>query len=280
MKSYEEYIESKSDYYVYTPSVAAQQLFFYPLQCGHFFYEPGYSLCRDSFDSFLFMYIEKGSMVLEYSGQKCLAYSGQFLFLDCYQPHSYHSPNGCECFWCHFDGVMARAYYDHITARFGTVFSLANPQPALGKLKSIYDTFRMAKPVKEPLISKYITDLFTAFLLGLPMDKDPFSHASISEEAVAYINEHFARDISVESLAKRADLSQYHFIRVFKEETGFTPHQYLVNTRIAAARYLLKNSNLSAKDICFHTGFSCESVFCSAFKKHQGVTQTQYRDSE
>ena len=81
-------------------------------------------------------------------------------------------------------------------------------------------------------------------------------------------------------LAEQAGLSQYHFIRTFKKETGFTPHEYLVNTRLATARYLLKNTRLPVKDICFNTGFSCESVFCSAFKQHQGMTPAQYRALE
>ena len=48
----------------------------------------------------------------------------------------------------------------------------------------------------------------------------------MAEEIIAYINEHFAEKFSVEELAAQAGLSQYHFIRVFKKETGFTPHEY------------------------------------------------------
>lgn len=77
----------------------------------------------------------------------------------------------------------------------------------------------------------------------------------MAEEIIAYINEHFAEKFSVEELAAKAGLSQYHFIRVFKKETGFTPHEYLNNTRMMTARYLLKNSRLPVKDICFNTGF-------------------------
>lgn len=279
MKSFEKHINPQSDYYVYTPSITARQLFFYPLQCGHFIYEAGYFLSREAFDNFLLMYVEDGCMVLEYLGETREIHAGQFLFLNCYLPHTYYSTGGCECLWCHFDAALAQGFYDTVTARSGVVLTLKNPYPAFEKLNAIYHTFKSRSPVKEPLLSKYIMDLLTIFLLNPPQNEDALQQADILAETLGYIGEHFAQDLSVEVLAKRAGLSPYHFIRVFRRETGFTPHQYLMNTRIAAAKYLLKNSNLSTKSICFQTGFSCESVFCSAFKKHQGLTPGAYRNS-
>ncbi|MDE7299109.1 MAG: AraC family transcriptional regulator [Lachnospiraceae bacterium] len=279
MKSCEKYIDKHSDYYVYTPSVTARQLFFYPLQCGHFIYEAGYSLSREAFDSFLLLYAEHGCMAVTTEAYTCEVSAGQFLFLDCYRPHAYRSSSGCECLWLHFDGSLARGFYEAVAAHSGIVISPKNPYPAREKLRAVYDLFQNRAPIREPLVSKYINDLLTFFLLNQPQKSGSLPQASISEEAAAFIREHFAEDIPVEALAKRAGLSPYHFIRVFKRETGFTPHQYLVDTRIAAAKYLLKNSPLSAKSICFQTGFSCESVFCSAFKKHEGVTPAEYRST-
>ena len=46
---------------------------------------------------------------------------------------------------------------------------------------------------------------------------------------------------------------------------------------MASARYLLKYTELTVKEICFNTGISCESVFCNAFKKQHGMTPQQYR---
>ena len=64
---------------------------------------------------------------------------------------------------------------------------------------------------------------------------------------------------------------------MFKQETGYTPHEYTVNRRMASARYLLQYTALSVKEICFSTGFSSESVFCNAFKKRHQMTPQQYR---
>lgn len=117
--------------------------------------------------------------------------------------------------------------------------------------------------------------LRTRLLLSTPADKDKTSDSMA--DITSYINEHFAEDITIKDLAERALLSPYHFIRLFKKQVGFTPHEYLVNTRINTARYLLKNTGMSTKDICFQCGFSSESVFCNAFKKNTGQTPSAYR---
>lgn len=57
-----------------------------------------------------------------------------------------------------------------------------------------------------------------------------------------------------------------------------SPHEYVLNYRLGIAKILLLETNLSVNAICFESGFSSESVFCSAFKKKTGVTPTAYRN--
>lgn len=280
MKSCEEFVAPESDYYIYTPSKLAKDMFLYPLQCGLFSYEPGYHLKRDSFDSFLIMYIQKGEMDLEMNGRRYHVTSNHFVLIDCYQSHSYSTSAGWECLWCHFDGITARAYYENIITRLGNAFTMPDPYPALSKLTSVLKTFCTGAVVREPLLSKYLNDVLTEFMLYLPSKANAINYVSIAEEIITYINEHFPENINVTELAARAGLSHFHFIRTFKKETGFTPHEYILNTRMATAQYLLKNTKLSIKDVCYNTGFSCESVFCSAFKQRFGMTPTQYRSNE
>lgn len=278
MKTCEERIAPGSDYYVYSPSRTATEIYLYPLQCGHFAYLPGYALERESYDSFLLMYVQAGSFELEHNGQCLSAAAGQFALVDCYTRHKYSSQTGWECLWIHFDGTVARGYYQQIISRMGNVFSLMDSRPAIKKLSGIYELFRQGAPVREALLSKYFTDILTTVLLDETQNLNSMNYSGMSEDIIAYINEHFIREMTVEELAGRAGMSTWHFIRTFKQETGFSPHQYLINTRMSAARYLLKNSRLSIKDICFRTGFSSESVFCSAFKRNQGMTPGEYRE--
>lgn len=277
MKTREELITPESDYFIYSPSRLAQEMFLYPMQCGHFTYQPGYSLTRESFDSFLLMYITAGELDLVSEDQAQHVAAGSFVLIDCYKKHSYSTKTGWECLWCHFDGITARAYYNNVISHLNNVFSMPENCSALRKLQAMLQIFQEGAIVREPLMSKYLTDILTDFLLCAPSAENARNYAGIAEETISYISEHFQEDITVDHLAARAGLSQYHFIRTFKKETGFTPHEYLINTRIATARYLLKNSRLPVKEICFAAGFSSESVFCSAFKKHQGMTPVQYR---
>ncbi len=277
MKSCEALIANESEYYVYAPSVLAKAAFYYVICAGHFLYEPGYELRRDSYDSFLLLYIEEGELQLEYSGQLKKAAEGDFVFLNCYEPHAYRTKDGCRCLWCHMDGKGTAEYYRAVIARLGNVFSIKNTFPVVFKMKEIFEMFAPGAVIKEPLVSKYLTDILTAFLLYEP--ETLATERDVSEHTISYINEHFKDKVTTEVLAKNAGLSPFHFIRIFKEETGITPHEYLLRTRIDMAKYLLKNTNMAVKDICFATGFSCESVFCSAFKRSSGLSPNAYRKS-
>ena len=110
MISYETHILPNSDYYVYTPSTLAKKLFFYPICIGSFRYESGYRLARDSYDSFLMMYILKGTCFVTVGSHTMQAMADQLVLLDCYAPHVYGTDSGFEALWIHFDGPMARSF--------------------------------------------------------------------------------------------------------------------------------------------------------------------------
>jgi len=277
LKSIEPKVSHVSDYYINSPGKTAQEIFLYPLQCGVFTYEPGYELRRSSFDSFLLMYIQEGNIHLDFGEKRQSVPEKHFILIDCYQPHGYSAPEGAICTWLHFDGAQARNYYDFIVSRLGNVFSMEDSFPALRKMNSILRVFSENRQFLEPLLSKYITDILTEFMIYNPGGGTGGSSTEAVERALIYISEHFTEEIPVSRLAGLSGLSEYHFIRVFRQKTGYTPHEYIINRRMASVRYLLKYTKLTVKEICFSTGFSCESVFCIVFKKQHHLTPQQYR---
>lgn len=277
MLSTEALVAPGSDYYIYTPSAQAQGLFLCPLLVGHFQYLPGYRLRRASLDSFLIMHITRGGCEVEWSGRQFRAREGQVVVLDCYAPHAYHTADGWEAEWLHFDGPCARGYFDAVTGGDGPVITLKNSCRFEKNLHQIYAQFRDAAPVREALLNNRIVNLLTELLVSREGAAPGAQSAGIIEDSVAYINDHLAQELSLEDLAARAALSPFYFSRLFKKETGFSPHRYILATRISNAKFLLQSTGDSVKSICFTVGFSSESSFCTAFKKETGATPSEYR---
>lgn len=279
MRSTEFKVSPQSDYYIYTPSALARKLYLYPLLTGYFIYEPGYFIERNHFDNFLIMYICKGICTVSAGSKSYTASAGQFVLLDCYHPHSYGSEDLWEAVWMHFDGPLARAYYDEIWSGCGPVISPAHPEILSGLLSRIYEIFQTSSPLAETTLSDYITRILNGLLFSVQGKKRSTLRTSSITDTIAYINEHFHESLSLDALAKQANISPYHFTRIFAKETGMTPHHYLIATRISAAKFLLKSSGSSVKEIAFRTGFQSETSFCNTFKKWEGCTPSQYRTS-
>jgi len=280
MKPSEAYIDTKSEYFIYSPSAAMKEVFFYPISLGYYFYLPGYSLYRNSFNSYLLMYIMEGECDLTLNGRPMHAVKGNFILLDCYQVHSYCSSTGWEAMWIHFDGPLAKKYYDIITSRLGNVFSVLDNERSLSVIREIADIYRVfskKEVMKEALLDKYIHNILTDFLLYEPSENNVVKMSLQIQKCMAHMVEHFQDPISNEELAKIALVSPYYFIRIFKKETGATPHEYINNLRMANAKSLLRRTSLPIKDICFQSGFQSVSVFCVAFKKSEGITPTEFR---
>ena len=91
------------------------------------------------------------------------------------------------------------------------------------------------------------------------------------QEALSYINEHFREELSVEILAERLYLSPYHFMRLFKAQTGSTVHAYVRQKRLMNAARLIREGVPAARAAA-DSGFGDYSAFHRAFKESFGVS--------
>lgn len=91
-----------------------------------------------------------------------------------------------------------------------------------------------------------------------------------------YILSNLDQKLTVDSISQTANMSKYHFIRLFNQQFGMTPHQYVLNCRINRARQALEMGN-SVFDTAVDLGFADVSHFNRKFKKTFGITPRQYQ---
>ncbi len=91
------------------------------------------------------------------------------------------------------------------------------------------------------------------------------------------IESDLSEDLSLKVLAKTAGLSEYHFLRMFKQSTGYTPHQYVINQRIERAKELLKSTDMTITEIAYMLGFATPAHFTHLFRRKTGFLPSQMR---
>lgn len=97
------------------------------------------------------------------------------------------------------------------------------------------------------------------------------------EKARTYIAENIANPITVMDVAEYVNLSAEYFTKLFKRETGQNIKEYIMQSKIAAAKDMLEHSNMSVSMIALELGYSNFSHFTQVFKKYENVTPSEYR---
>ncbi|HEY6942138.1 MAG TPA: AraC family transcriptional regulator [Dokdonella sp.] len=97
------------------------------------------------------------------------------------------------------------------------------------------------------------------------------------QRARNHLYANFHRELSVAEAAAIANYSPFHFIRAFEAVYGATPHAYLVERRLAAARDLLRTSSLAIAEIASMSGFEDRTAFARSYKRRFGITASDHR---
>jgi len=96
-------------------------------------------------------------------------------------------------------------------------------------------------------------------------------------EAALWIDAHSHRPIELEDAAGEAGLSPFHFLRLFSNVLGVSPHQYLVRSRLRHAARLLADDDRPVTDVAYDVGFGDLSNFVRTFHRAAGTSPLRFR---
>ena len=152
-------------------------------------------------------------------------------------------------------------------------------------MRLIADEVRLGSPHG----SLYATSLSLGLAAHLFSEKGESGRASVRERGrltasqksrvLDVIQQRLAEDVALDELAAAAGVSRFHFLRLFKNSLGITPHRFIMDQRLAAARTLLAATDQPLADIAVSAGFSSQSHLCTTMRRRLGVTPKQWRRS-
>jgi AraC-like DNA-binding protein len=104
----------------------------------------------------------------------------------------------------------------------------------------------------------------------------PQTHRDL-REARDFMRHAYGRPVNLPDISAHANLSPYHFLRVYKQAYGETPHEFLTRLRIERAKTLLARGNHNVTEACFEVGFSSLGSFSTLFAHRVGLSPSEYR---
>ena len=133
------------------------------------------------------------------------------------------------------------------------------------------------KPYNE-IFSKYLARLIMIGILRLAnISEAKFVTNGIFTRIHNYLNNHFTEIESMDAICEELKISKYYLSHVFKKYMGKPPMQYVASKRIAYAKKLLQETDLSATEIGEMCGYKDHVLFFKSFKKQEGITPIAFR---
>lgn len=236
---------------------------------------------RDIYIDDTYYHIEKGAMIFKKPGQTITGdgnYNMYMLTVDFTKENETEHKE----YYRNSNTPQQKIYNSELLNNMPNVFYPSHTE----ELVLLYEKISKSSPpnmADKQLIDSYITE----FLLLLMSDAVKYKRRSSEKvknqtlyvrKACNYINSNYEKELTVEKIADYISLNKNYFIRIFKEEMGTTPNQYIIESRLFFAKNLLIQSTQSIKDIGELCGFKTPSYFVKCFKLKYGKSPFVYRE--
>jgi AraC-like DNA-binding protein len=235
--------------------------------CGHWIIKDHLLENRTRKD-YLIIYCIKGSGVFIEGKKEYKIRQGMLFVAFPDIVHSYWcDKDGWDIFFVHFGGYMAEKILTW------TDLNLFNPVAQVGIKDELLSMFEHI--VSASIDKKLNYEITVAGFLYQLLLQIKTCIISTQVEKTRLQQAIDLKTDSLDTMAKCAGMSKFHFIREFKKILGITPGQYIIRRKITHAKELLLDRQLTVKEVAFTAGFKDSDYFSRVFKKH-----TQYKPGE
>ncbi len=248
--------------------------------CGMQKCEPLYTWGPGVRDHYLIHYVISGEGTFETQGRVHNVASGDVFFAKPGEIITYtaNKNNPWEYYWVGFNGPYANKIMLQLPfSNEKPTHKCENAQEIEKIMENIF-TSRGTSTFNEALMVGNLY-IFLANLMKACKhneQRNVNSSAQYVKNAIQFIQFNYSNDIGIDDISRNIGVSRSHLYRVFINNVGQSPIDYLTGYRINEACYLLKNSTLSIAEIAVSVGFFDQFYFSRVFKKAKGVPPSKY----
>ena len=145
------------------------------------------------------------------------------------------------------------------------------------KIKSLFDKMVEQFMTKAPFLQYSLACLLEEILLTIVIERMRNNGYRTFKNSIKYIHANYTEKIQIPYLAKLEGLSNSRYITLFTKEFGKTPSEYILELKLGRARELLLTTDMTISLVGASSGFKDQYFFSKMFKKHVGLTPTEYR---
>jgi len=192
----------------------------------------------------------------------------------------YYPPEGKATWrfiWMSFISETSDNIVMELVDRYGYIYKLPRNRGIIKKLES-YRNLRDILQVLPPLAAAgLVMEVLTGLGESIEAGKESDPQSDLIKTAQRFIMENLDKDIGVAEIAELLSISREHLSRVFKEQTGMTPLDYMHRKKIRLACHLLRNTTLSCKEIAQRTGYENANSFSRVFRSYVHFSPAEVR---
>jgi len=256
-------------------------------------YETGYVQAWSAHPVWHLWYVLHGRALVSIREASFVAHQGEFFLIPGGTPHALAvpPPEACHMFDVKFDCVVEPMPGAGATSALGNILGLDHALHGRDDcgLQPLIESLLLEGQLRRPAWQNAVRGMFEE-ILSLVVRRLTAAAPSGPEtcvgrdlwpvairRAVEFIEEHYPRPVRLRDIAAHAGLSPKYLVTSFRTTVGCTPWEFLVRTRIRAARGLLASGELLVKEVARRAGFESIQHFSRTFRRRVGLSPSAYR---
>lgn len=236
-------------------------------------------MIRPNYQGYIFQYTIKGNGYFQFEHQEYTLKEGEAFFVKVPSQSQYgYRVSGVEP-WCffyiHMDGLGVEEFYEHFYKMKQPVCNVTRGGLTVRAFMEFHKQLCSGKTLRNYEGSEFVSRFFHLFFQE--MDRKMTQQSNYVERSIYLMSSYMHRSDIMQLIIHEIGISPEHFSRIFKDEMGIAPIQYVSKLRIEKAMQLLLNTNYKIEKIAVQCGFSCGNYFAKVFKVLVGISPSQYR---